>query len=88
MARQLLLPLNHAYLPNLETNIWPQLQDPFYDRGSNYTVPYLTWQDGIGWRNDKIDVDIARDGRPLGHLLGVARTGAARSASSTTSATG
>jgi len=58
MARQLLLPLNRAYLPNLEKNIWPQLQDPFYDRGSNYTVPYLTWQDGIGWRNDKIDADI------------------------------
>jgi spermidine/putrescine transport system substrate-binding protein len=27
--------------------------------GSHYTVPYVVWQDGIGWRNDKIDVDIA-----------------------------
>jgi spermidine/putrescine transport system substrate-binding protein len=59
MARQLLQPLNHAYLPNLERNVWPQLQDPFYDRGAKYTVPYVVWQDGIGWRNDKIDVDIA-----------------------------
>ena len=59
MAKQLLQPLNHSYLPNLETNVWPQLQDPFYDRGARYTVPYVLWQDGIGWRNDKIDVDIA-----------------------------
>jgi spermidine/putrescine transport system substrate-binding protein len=59
MGRQLLLPLNHAYLPNLAKNVWPQLQDPFYDRGAKYSVPYVTWQDGIGWRNDKIGVDIA-----------------------------
>ena len=59
MAKQLLQPLNHSYLPNLEANVWPQLQDPFYDRGARYTVPYVLWQDGIGWRNDKIDVDIA-----------------------------
>lgn len=59
MARQLLKPLNHSYLPNLEKNIWPELQNPFYDRGSHYTVPYVVWSDGIGWRNDKIDVDIA-----------------------------
>jgi spermidine/putrescine transport system substrate-binding protein len=59
MALQLLQPLNHTYLPNLPANIWPQLADPFYDRGSHYTVPYVTWSDGIGWRNDLISVDIA-----------------------------
>ena len=59
MARQLLQPLNHTYLPNLEANVWPELRDPFYDRGATYTVPYCVWQDGIGWRNDEIDVDIA-----------------------------
>jgi spermidine/putrescine transport system substrate-binding protein len=58
LARQLLQPLNHAYLPNLAANIWPELQDPFYDRGASYTVPYVVWQDGIGWRNDVVDVDI------------------------------
>jgi spermidine/putrescine transport system substrate-binding protein len=58
MARQLLQPLNHALIPNLE-NVWPQLRDPFYDRGAKYTVPYVVWQDGIGWRNDELDVDIA-----------------------------
>ena len=59
IAQQLLQPLNHTYLGNLAKNIWPELQDPFYDRGSRYTVPYVVWSDGIGWRNDKIDVDIA-----------------------------
>jgi len=58
IAKQLLQPLNHSYLSNLEKNVWPELQDPFYDRGSRYTVPYVVWSDGIGWRNDKIDVDI------------------------------
>ena len=60
IAQQLLLPLNHSYLPNLEKNIWPELQDPFYDRGSRYTVPYVVWSDGIGWRNDKLKEDVAR----------------------------
>lgn len=59
VAQQLLQPLNHSYLPNFEKNIWPELQDPFYDRGSRYTVPYVVWSDGIGWRNDKIKTDIA-----------------------------
>jgi spermidine/putrescine transport system substrate-binding protein len=59
LAQQLLLPLTHSYLPNLPKNIWAPLQDPFYDRGSRYTVPYVVWLDGIGWRNDKIGKDIA-----------------------------
>jgi len=59
IAQQLLQPLNHSYLPNLEKNIWPELQDPFYDRGSRYTVPYVVWGDGIGWRNDKLREDVA-----------------------------
>ena len=59
IAQQLLQPLNHSYLPNFEKNVWPELQDPFYDRGSRYTVPYVVWGDGIGWRNDKIEADIA-----------------------------
>ncbi len=58
IAQQLIQPLNHSYLKNFEPNIWPELQDPFYDRGSRYTVPYVVWSDGIGWRNDKIKTDI------------------------------
>jgi spermidine/putrescine transport system substrate-binding protein len=35
--------------------VWPYLQDPWYDRGSLYTVPYLTWKTGIGYRRDFVD---------------------------------
>ncbi len=59
IARRLLKPLNHSYLPNLEKNIWPELVDPFYDRGARYTVPYVVWMDGIGWRNDKVKEDVS-----------------------------
>jgi spermidine/putrescine transport system substrate-binding protein len=59
IAQQLMLPLTHSYLTNLGKNIWAPLQDPFYDRGSRYTVPYVVWLDGIGWRNDKIGRGIA-----------------------------
>jgi spermidine/putrescine transport system substrate-binding protein len=52
---KLLQPLNHDYLPNLATSIWPSLQDPFYDLGSQYTVPYTIYTTGIGYRTDKID---------------------------------
>ena len=37
---KLLQPLNHDYLPNLQKTIWPAFRDPFYDKGSQYTVPY------------------------------------------------
>jgi spermidine/putrescine transport system substrate-binding protein len=57
IAQKLMQPLNHYYLTNLH-NIWPDLQDPWYDRGSQYTVPYVVWLDGIGWRNDLIKEDI------------------------------
>jgi spermidine/putrescine transport system substrate-binding protein len=59
IAQQILQPLNHTYLPNLAKHVWPELQDPFYDRGSRYTVPYVVWLDGIGWRNDKVREDVA-----------------------------
>lgn len=59
VGRRLLQPLNYELIPNLEKNIWPELADPFYDRGGRYTVPYVVWMDGIGWRNDKVKEDVA-----------------------------
>ena len=50
---KVLQPLNHDYLPNL-ANAWPSVQDPWYDKESRYTVPYLTWTTGIGYRADKV----------------------------------
>src|SRR6476620_1243621 len=36
---ELIQPLNHSYIPNIQ-NLWREYQDPWYDRGSRYTVPY------------------------------------------------
>jgi spermidine/putrescine transport system substrate-binding protein len=63
VAAKVLQPLNHSYLPNLK-NVWSELQDPFYDRGSRYSVPYLTWKTGIGYRADHVD-DPGKLGNPL-----------------------
>jgi spermidine/putrescine transport system substrate-binding protein len=54
---QLLQPLNHDLIPNLDANIWPVYQNPFYDQGWRYTVPYVTWTTGIGYRRDHISDD-------------------------------
>jgi spermidine/putrescine transport system substrate-binding protein len=59
VAGKLLQPLNHDYLPNLEKNVWPTLADPFYDKGSRYTAPYVTYSTGIGWRTDMVPADVA-----------------------------
>jgi len=48
-------PLNKDYLRNLAPNVWPALQDPFYDQGSLYTVPYTIFTTGIGFRRDKVE---------------------------------
>jgi spermidine/putrescine transport system substrate-binding protein len=48
-----LQPLNRDYLPNLE-NVWASVRDPWYDKSSQYTVPYTTWTTGIGYRTDKV----------------------------------
>jgi len=50
---KLLQPINHSYLPNLK-NAWTQLQDPFYDQGSRYTVPYNAYSTGVGYRADEV----------------------------------
>jgi spermidine/putrescine transport system substrate-binding protein len=64
VAGKLLQPINHGYIPNLEKNVWPQLQSPFYDQESRYTVPYTCYTTGIGWRSDKVKEDIAHMDNP------------------------
>ena len=59
VAGKLLQPLNHDYIPNLKKNVWPTLADPFYDRKSRYTTPYVTYSTGIGWRTDMVSTDVA-----------------------------
>jgi spermidine/putrescine transport system substrate-binding protein len=53
VAGKLIQPVNHSYLPNLK-DVWPQLQSPFYDVHSRYSVPYTVYTTGIAWRTDKI----------------------------------
>jgi spermidine/putrescine transport system substrate-binding protein len=62
VASKLLRPLNHDYLPNLAANVWPELQSPYYDQESRYTVPYTVYTTGIGWRADKVKDDVAAAG--------------------------
>jgi len=52
-AGKLLQPLNKSYLKNLD-NVWTSLQDPFYDKGSVYTTPYVLFGTGIGYRIDAV----------------------------------
>lgn len=54
VAGGLIQPINHDYLPNL-ANVWPSLQDPFYDEGAQYSVPYTVYLTWIGWRTDMVD---------------------------------
>lgn len=60
---RVLRPLNHDYLPNVG-NLWRQFrgsENPFYDRGQRYTVPYTTYSSGIGWRRDLVSAGDAPD---------------------------
>src|SRR3954466_2322870 len=50
---ELLQPLNHTYVPHLE-NVWPEYQDPWYDRGAHYTVPYTIYGTGVLYRADRV----------------------------------
>ncbi|HVZ01127.1 MAG TPA: spermidine/putrescine ABC transporter substrate-binding protein [Dongiaceae bacterium] len=63
VAGKLLAPLNHDYIPNLK-NAFKSAQNPFYDQGAQYTVPYNLYSTGIGWRNDKIKEDISKRDNP------------------------
>jgi spermidine/putrescine transport system substrate-binding protein len=64
VADKLLQPLNHNYIPNLTTNIWPVYRNPFYDQGARYGVPYTVYTTGIVWRTDRVDEDIATLSNP------------------------
>ncbi|MEO8106147.1 MAG: spermidine/putrescine ABC transporter substrate-binding protein [Actinomycetes bacterium] len=50
---KLLQPFQQSYLPNLK-NAWPEYQDPWYDQGSQYSVPYTVYTTGIGYRSDRV----------------------------------
>jgi spermidine/putrescine transport system substrate-binding protein len=53
----LVQPLNHELIPNLEANYWPVFSDPgpYYDLGWRYSVPYVIYTTGVSYRRDRID---------------------------------
>jgi spermidine/putrescine transport system substrate-binding protein len=51
---ELIQPLNHSYIPHL-SNVWPEYQNPWYDLGARYTVPYTTYGTGVLYRADRVD---------------------------------
>lgn len=67
-AGGLIQPLNHTYLPNFEQNAWSSVKDPFYDKGSLYTVPYAIYSTGLGYRNDLVKEDIGQLDNPYDAL--------------------
>lgn len=59
----LIRPLNHDYIPNIE-DVWQEFQNPWYDLEWQYTVPYVIFTTGIGWRSDLIPEDIGARPNP------------------------
>jgi spermidine/putrescine transport system substrate-binding protein len=57
VGRQIVQPLNHELIPNASKTVWPEVRNPFYDVGDRYTVPYVLYTTGIGWREDKLGSD-------------------------------
>ncbi len=60
VAGKLARPLNRSYLTNF-SKILPEFQDPFYDRGSQYTVPYTVFGTGIMYRTDRVDPKVIEE---------------------------
>jgi spermidine/putrescine transport system substrate-binding protein len=54
IAAKLVQPMNRSYITNF-SSIVPEFQDPFYDQGSQYSVPYTVFGTGIAYRTDRVD---------------------------------
>jgi spermidine/putrescine transport system substrate-binding protein len=64
----LVQPLNHDLIPNMEANVWKFFWDPgpWYDVGWRYSVPYTVLSTGVGYRRDRVDdADAAEQGYDL-----------------------
>jgi spermidine/putrescine transport system substrate-binding protein len=54
VAADLLQPLNHDLIPALAQDNWAVFQNPYYDQGWRYSVPYTIYTTGIGYRRNEI----------------------------------
>ena len=61
VQKDLLQPLQHELIPNMEANVWPSYSNPgpYYDLGWNYTVPYTIYTWGVAYRRDRVSDDEA-----------------------------
>jgi spermidine/putrescine transport system substrate-binding protein len=57
---KLLQPINPSYVPHLVSDVWETYQNPFYDQGWHYTVPYTVYTTGIGYNRSIIPDDQIR----------------------------
>ena len=56
VAGGILQPLNKTYIPNA-ANILSSFDDPWYDPGAAYSLPYTYFGTGIGYRADRITAE-------------------------------
>jgi spermidine/putrescine transport system substrate-binding protein len=61
--KELLLPLTHELIPNMESNVWPSFSNPgpWYDQGWQYTVPYTIYTTAVAYRRDRVDDALAAE---------------------------
>lgn len=53
-AADMILPLDHAKIPNFKKNIAPEFQDVAFDPGRKFSMPYTWLVLGIGYRKSKM----------------------------------
>ena len=58
VAADALQPLNHDLIPALQKDNWAAFQNPYYDQGWRYSVPYVIYTTGIGYRRDVIPDEV------------------------------
>jgi spermidine/putrescine transport system substrate-binding protein len=58
VAADLLQPLNHDLIPALQQDNWAAFQNPYYDQGWRYSVPYTIYTTGIGYRRKEIPDEV------------------------------
>jgi spermidine/putrescine transport system substrate-binding protein len=68
VQEDLIQPLQHEMIPNMQTVVWKSFSDPgpWYDLGWRYTVPYTIYTTGVAYRTDRVkDADANQQGYDL-----------------------
>jgi len=61
VQKNLLQPLQHELIPNMEASVWPSYSNPgpYYDLDWHYSVPYTIYTWGTAYRRDRVSDDEA-----------------------------